>query len=368
MGNNSSKQSVNFFEEIKMTTSYRDFVMKMNNILSKKDVDWSINLNQIHQEEINLYWDLIKHIFVFIIEYLFEESSRRQDIEKEKIEIIKIFLDILQKLIAFMLQMNAEKLYELFWTQIDQEFSAEQIIESGYISKVKIDDKDFIAADDQIPIFLKLLISISNLLFRNHFTLITNETKFEKFAAILAENGWTKFPKNNEFISNRIVLLEFILLLIFTENKFIKLKSTHSNSVISFFKCSKNYLGFLKSLIYYGTNYNENGILPYSAYFFKEFMENNLYFSALSINLSIIFLEEEIHLSKLEKVNPTCVLPVFLVKKYVENHGLPIDLEEEKVLEEEAFMMNVLEKIASNIVVYLQKSKTILPNSLKEVL
>lgn len=367
MGNNNSKHPVNFFDEIKMSTSYRDFVMKMTSILSQKDVDWSINLTKIHQDEINMYWDLINHIFVFTTEFIFEESIQKKDIEPDKANIIKTFLDILQKLITFVLQVNPERLYGLLWVQIDQELSVEPILENGFIVKAKVDGKDFIGGEDQLPIFLKLLIAISNLLFKNNFALTTNEIKYEKFAAIVAQQGWLKFQKSNDYVGNRIVLLEFLFVLLFTEKKFIKIKSSHSNSVVRFLKSSKQYQGLFRSLLFYGTNYNENGVLPYSAYFFKDFMENSLYFSALSINLSIIFLEDETHLAKLEKVNDTNILPAFLIKNYLANQGLSFELDEENILEDEPFMLEVLQKIVNNIMAYIQKSKALLPNSLKEV-
>lgn len=351
-----------------MTTSYRDFVMKMNVVLAAKDVDWSIDLNKITDEEMALYWDLIGHIFVYFSEFLFEESRKRSDLEKSKIDTIRVFIELTNMLVLFLLKKEPERLFRLLWKQVDQEVEVgELVLEESRLTKVKIDGKDFIGSDEQLPIMLKFLVSISSLMFRPGYTIPASDSGPEKIDAISAEYGWTRFAKTSELVSNRVALLEFLMTLVLTERRFSHLNKYNANSVLIYFKSWKLYLGLLRSLLQAGTGYEENGVLPYSGYFFKEFMEISMYLSALSINLAILFLAEETETARLEKTNNAPILPVYFVKNYMMNQGWDNDTSEEPLFDDETFLIEVLDKIVAQILAYFQKSKTLLPNSLKEV-
>ena len=368
MGTNNSKTNVNFFDEIKLTTSYRDFVMKMNIILAQKDVDWSLNLTQIQAEELSLYWDLIKYCFVYFSEFLFEQGINRHDMNKLQGHTARIFLELIHKMIIFVGNVSIDKLYELLWMQVNQELSiVEESQDNGLNVKVRVDDKEYIGADHQLPICLKLLIGASGLLFRNHFGLISAELKYERFLVKVSEDGWLKSLKNGECEVNRIALIEMLILLYFSERRFAKIKGYSANSSIMFLKHHRNFPGLLRSLLHYATNYEENGLLPYSGYFFKSLMESNLYFSALSLNLAIILLENETEISRLEQVNQSKCLSVYLVKQYLSNQSLT-EKDDTFIFEDEVFITGVLERISNHLLLYCYKSKTILPNSLKQVI
>lgn len=351
-----------------MTTSYRDFVMKMNIILAKKSIDWSIDLSKITDDEMTLYWDLIRHIFVFFSEFLFEESQKRTELERSTVETMKTFLELTNKLILFLVKKEPTRLFDLMWSQVNQEARAgELVMEGPRLVKVKIDGKDFIGADDQLPIMLKLMISVTNLMFKAGFTLSPSDFSPEKHQRTVAEHGWTRFGRSGEYLQNRSILLEIMLTLILAEKKFSTLNGYHANSVVNFFRSWKSYLGLLHSLLQLATGYEENGLLPYSGYFFKEFMESSMYLSALSITLSILFLSDETEVAKLERVNGAPILPVYFVKSYLANQGLESEVDDNSLFDDDAFLSVVLDRITVNVLAYFKKTNTLLPNSLKEV-
>lgn len=124
----------------------------------------------------------------------------------------------------------------------------------------------------------------------------------------------------------------------------------------------------LRSLLFLGCDYKENGILPYSAYFYKDFLENKLYASALSINLCLLLLLEESKASIKEFTSDhSPSLPLYLVKAQLKSTGRLIEAPLTLVYTDEQLMINVLGDIALNVLSIYQKEKTLLPNSYKEV-
>ena len=77
---------------------------------------------------------------------------------------------------------------------------------------------------------------------------------------------------NKKILENRICLLEFIISFIFIEERFNLLNNKHYNGVLCYLHNFKYSEYFLKSLLYVSIDYEENGIIPYSAYFYKEYL------------------------------------------------------------------------------------------------
>ncbi len=89
------------------------------------------------------------------------------------------------------------------------------------------------------------------------------------------------------------MILNFILVLSLIEGKFLKDQGMHCNSVIYFFKFSIYSDSLIRNLLTNSLNYYENGIFPYSAYFYKDFMEEDLKGAIWGLELSLFLLKEE---------------------------------------------------------------------------
>jgi hypothetical protein len=368
MGNSTSKKNLNFLEEIKLATSYRDFVMKMNSIISKKNVDWSLDLEHIPEEEMMIYSDIVKNLFNFIIEYLFEESFQKEGIEKHKVETMKQFLILLKKLIKFFYRNEPNNLYDIFWMQPNQELIFEKT-ESQFpkIRKVKIDEKEFIGGNEQLPVFLKIISFVLNCLFKNDFTISSSDFKSEKIVSMISQKGWIKFQKNIDFVTHRILLLEIIFMLFFVEKRFMNEGRYKPSMTMFCLKSFKYFHGFLKSLLHFGIYYNDNSVFSYSEYIFKDKSELSIYFSSLCLQLSLFLIKEESEDEKLQKIQENDLLPIFLTKVFLYNKGLSTEFDDDIVFEDEDFLRDVLEKLGIVLIVFQENNKMKLPQTLKEV-
>jgi hypothetical protein len=270
--------------------------------------------------------------------------------------------------VLLLLRKSPEKLCDLFWFHVNPEVTVgEKEVEDGRMVKVNVDGRDFIGSDEQLPIFLKYLIAIASLMFKPGFAVAPGDGSLEKLRAATNEGGWTRSSKGNEFLGNRIALLETLLTLVLTEKKFAADNRYQTNSVLTFFRSWRGYLGFLRSLLQLSTSFEDVGVLSYSGFFFKEFTESTMYLSALSINLSLIFLAEETEVSKVQKANDPPIIPIFLVKHYLINQGLEAELDDEPLFSDEVFMTAVLERIVVHVLNFSQRSKGYLPQTLKDV-
>ena len=220
------------------------------------------------------------------------------------------------------------------------------------IKMVKIEEKDFIGNNDQLPIAIKLYSILLNLIFKENFTIIKNIKNNNKF-----------FQSNSEMTKNRIIILEFILISYIIEERFKIIDKKEINPIILFFRC--NYLNsiLIKSLLNLSVHYSENGILPYSAYLYRNFLENELYCSALSINLSL-FLLKELNKGSINGITePKNGLRGFLTLTYLKNHNIYFCYKLENLFSDSKFLVDLLEIVFNNILSIYKKDTTILPNS-----
>jgi len=72
MGNKSSKNNKNFFSELKSTKSYRDFIIKMNQMISRRNIQWEYDSELIKPLEIVENQDLIENFYFFVSDYIYE--------------------------------------------------------------------------------------------------------------------------------------------------------------------------------------------------------------------------------------------------------------------------------------------------------
>jgi hypothetical protein len=84
-----------------------------------------------------------------------------------------------------------------------------------------------------------------------------------------------------------------IIVLYFLEREFAKLERNDINLTSIFLNHFKYANPFKKALLINSVNYQENGVLPYSSYLYKKFMEKDFYYSALNLNLALFFLKKE---------------------------------------------------------------------------
>ena len=89
-----------------------------------------LDLENIPEEEMLIYSDIVKNLFNFIVEYLFEESFQKEGIERHKMETMSQFLILLKKLIKYFCRNEKNNLYDIFWMQPNQECIFEKT-ESG---------------------------------------------------------------------------------------------------------------------------------------------------------------------------------------------------------------------------------------------
>jgi hypothetical protein len=368
MGNNQPKLEKNFFEEIKQTTSYRDFVIKMNQLISRNNVSWDFAIDQINPEELSLYEDLIRHFLIFCSDYIYEHTHKKISKDKESFRMVKAFLDILQKILVFVTIHKPKWLFENLWMRVNVDLVLEtELDESNNIKSAAIDKKDYIGSEDQFTIAIKLLSAVSELLFKNDFCVKYEIEDKVKLANTITQQGWSKCSSKSSVTANRISILEFILTLIMIDRKMSEMNGKKNCVVLSFFKHLKAYDILIKSLLKTGCDYQENGLLPYSAYFFQDKMENSMYLASLSLNLALLFLNEESEASRNEYKTKESYVPLYLTKIYTKNHQFVIESSLRDVFEDEVFMQATLESLSNNVISLYYSNKSVLPNSYKEV-
>ena len=368
MGVGSSKAQKNFFDEIKTTTSYRDFVIKMNQLMAGRGVAWEFSLEQLNLAELDLYEDLFKHFLIFSAEFVYDHALRKSALEKDSFRMVRVFLDILQRLFVFMTVRRPRWFFESLWTRVNQDAVLEQVLdESGGLKNLKVDRRDYLGSEDQLPIGLRLLVALTELAFKNGFTIEYDIEDRARLANAVAQNGWNRAGNRSATVLNRISVLELVLTFVMVEKQMCEAQGRRHNAVISFFKSMQGFEVLLRSLLRTGCEYQENGVLPYSAYFYKEQMENQLYLAALALNLALVFLGEETEASRAEFGARDGGVVLFVTRTYMRNHPAPRESDLADTFNDEPFLKSVLEALCRNIISLYHGSKSILPNSFREV-
>lgn len=385
MGNKNNKgNKKNFFTTLKNTTSYRDFIIKMNQLISRDKTDWSFNENSLSQDEIILYKEKIENFFFYSSDFIFEQSVLKKDPEKKNLQHVSSFLLILKKISILLLKENSEFLLEILFKKINKdtkleiipkkkenlksEADEEKIINEEIEEKIKnskksdkedfdilIDDEKFEGLNHQIPLYVKLIYSLKKLFVKNEFSLkIKNETD---------DINWSENKVSERIVKNRNILLEFLLILIIIEKKYLRKKNMANLSIIYFFINSINSDVILKNILGSALNYAENGIIPYSSYFYKDYLEGDFKNALLCLIFSLFLLKEKNPTLKNEKNPNLLIIKTFIKKQEIsEKKGFFPFFFKDKI-----FLKTILILITENLNSYFEKENTFLPNSYTEV-
>ena len=366
MGNKNTKgNKKNFFTILKNTTSYRDFIIKMNQLISRDSTNWDFSEDSLNQEEINLFLEKIENFFFYSSDFIFEQSVLKKEPEKKNLQHVSNFLKILKKISILLLKENSEFLFEMLFKKInkDQKLkikkknienfeNSENSEKSENLEnfEIFIDDEKFEGENHQIPLYIKLIYSLKKLFSQNEFSL--------KKKNISEKNNWSEKKVSERIIKNRNILLEFLLVLILIEKKFLKKKNLYKISILEFFIKTQNSDIILKNILGSSLNYAENGIIPYSSYFYKDFLEDDFKNALLCLIFSLFLLKE-----KNEKFSQEQNPNIFITKKFIS---------QKKILEkkffpfffkDKIFLKTILILITENLNTYFEKENTILPNS-----
>lgn len=354
MGNTSTKiNPKEILYNLQKCENYKEFVeiltKNYDNIKKTR-----ITFKNLEKSNISKNTEIIKYLFCFVTKKLYLKCQKVGNLSNETIIEIKTYLPLISKLSILLIKENPEKLYDLFWKTIDVNVSIKIKRVENKIKIIKIEEKDFIGNNDQLTIGLKLYSILLNLIFKENFTIVENIKK--------SDSSFFK-SKNKEMTKNRIIILEFILIAYIIEERFKIIDKKEINPIILFFRC--NYLNtiLIKSLLNLSVHYSENGILPYSAYLYRNFLENDLYCSALSINLSLFLLKELNKNSIKEILEPKSGLRSFLCLIYLKNHNIYTSYDLGNLFNDEEFLVDILETVFDNILSIYKKDTTLLPNS-----
>lgn len=150
-------------------------------------------------------------------------------------------------------------------------------------------------------------------------------------------------------------------------NEKIKRKNDWLNNPISFLIRNHEDNEFIaKSLLSQLITFKENGILPYSAYFFKSSNENATYLSALSVSFVLILLQNFSDQEEEEINSKGLNLYVHMAEIFLKNQARYGQNLMENLFTDEDFFIKIFEYIIDGICSCYQKNETILPYSFKE--
>lgn len=367
MGNRANKSSKNFFDELKETTAYRDFVIRINQMISRGNVDWTLNLNKISIEELNIYNDQIINFYCFVSDYLYEHSVKKEMNDKQGFLMMRKLISVITKLSVYLAIHKPFELYDILWSTLNYETKLEaNKSPNNYIEKLKIDGKDYIGAEDQLTNGLKLIIASVKLCFANGFGVKYNTKKTEILKTLIYQEGWLDSQASKTVVENRIALLEFLTTLMFIEKKFNIINEKHNNAVIYFISHHVTGGILFKSLVMTGVTFQENGLIPYSGYFLRQYWELALYSAALGLNLALFLLKEPLITDIQEWKNPRAHLQLQLINVYLNNYGLLKSDVLDEFFEDNNTISECLNHIAGHLASFYEKDNTLLPFSYKQ--
>lgn len=120
------------------------------------------------------------------------------------------------------------------------------------------------------------------------------------------------------------------------------------------------------SLLFQIISYRENGILPYSAYIFRNSNEVSMYCAALSVALALKIFQSPSDVDQNEINSPNSNFALQMTKTYLENQGKIGNLIMEGPFVDEDFLKQVFTYILNSIQTCYQQHETFLPYSFKE--
>ena len=367
MGNNASKTQNDLFNVIKETSSYRDFVIRMNHLISKGKTNWCFETDDIKLEELNIYHQHIINFYCFVSDYIYENAAKKYVEEKETYDVICKLYYMLSKFSVFLAEHKALDLYDTLWGTINYDIKLDiKKNEDGKIESIKVEGKDYIGGEDQLTIGMKLLVSAVRLCFTNDYGVRYRIKDEDKRINSIYQNGWLKGKADKQIVENRVAVLEFLISMIFIEKKFMYLKKMPNNSVVNYLQYHYNNNLLFRSFLLTAVFFEENGILPYTAYFYNKSVDLHLYASALSLNVCLFLLKEPMEKELQEWQNPEFNQQIKLMKVYLTNHNLIDNTFLVNFFEDSKTVNQVLNLVLSHIISFHEKENTLLPNSYKQ--
>ena len=123
MGNNNpSTKKNNFLDKIELTDTYSNFTLNMTKLIKNKNIDWSFDIHNRTDEELNIYEGVIKNFIFYSTDYIYKHSKKKTDKEKKNNydEIflrIRNFICILNKIFLYYYNRQDKffEFYEILW-------------------------------------------------------------------------------------------------------------------------------------------------------------------------------------------------------------------------------------------------------------
>jgi hypothetical protein len=367
MGNTEIKPDKGFFEEIKNIITYREFAIKMNQLIVRSNVNWELLFESIVTVDLPIHETTFKFFFIFSVDYIYELTFKKIAKDKEDFKMVSPFLNILRNLLVYMSKNNSIWLYDMIWKRVNNNIVLEPVLTDKLTIKgVKVDLKGYIGSEEQFPIGLKLLVSVNELLFKNNFSVEYNKEDKAKLASCIMQKGWND-TSDQSVITNRVRLLEFLIDFIMVDQELNVLNSKVCSTVLSYFKHSNNYDILLRSFLKTSSEYKENGLIPYSSFLFYKKLDRQIELSSLSFCLLLLFLNEESKLSTSNFKDSLAYLPSYLINLQIENAQIEKESNLNSIFLDEPFIQRVLESLSDNVISLYIQNKSVLPNSYKEV-
>ena len=345
MGNSHSRRNKREF--------LRDLKNERNfNIIENEDLIKIIDENKIIQDFIKKKFEIsileknqvvFEDFLIILSNCLYKRSLK---FEKKDTFFINTCFKLVNDVISKMFLINKKYIHKILWEKLEDKFE-------------NLENESILTKNDS-NIFLRLLITIKNFFFINNFGVDYNNLKINRIKEEIHYYGWFKSQNSNEIYENRINLLELLILLYYIELDYTKSKKKKTNIVLFFFKSIDQNDIFFASLLKQATSYEENGIMPYSGYFYQSLKQKEMYSTALSLNLSILFLKESLVEDELDKNDH-----LNTVKKYFNEVNSLNDDFLCDFFNDSEFLLETINKISNNILTMYKNKMTVFPSSLK---
>lgn len=225
-------------------------------------------------EAVNIIGNL--HVAEFILFYCIDKIHTKCQVEEltnEEVLQLNFFLNLFTKTAVFVSSYRLNFLFQILWKKTSPVNEIQVEYKHGQIKSVQVGNKDFIGSFSQLPNSVKIFYSLQKLLFKNSYTIRCKGGKTTKETLITEQQYDGYQQQDRQIIFNRIKVFELILTLFYIEKAFGKIEKCEANMLLVFFSHFQFGNQFLKALLKIAFSYQENGILPYSSYFYKKLLQ-----------------------------------------------------------------------------------------------
>lgn len=228
----------------------------MNQIISRGQTNWSIDTSVLQKEEILLNWEIVENFYVYSANLLLENTIKKGKPNDSFLNILGELISTIKAFSCYLLINLEDKFVELLFRRVSKEEKVE-VQEEGRL--ILIDDNPFVGDLFHLPIIHKLFISSVDLFWKENFTFLAKGSEGKSPSWLM--------NKNNDVINkNRRNIVDFVLNLYLFE---VKCFPEYASSCLNYIQKTKQGILVRELLLEFVTNYSDNGILPYSAYYFQ---------------------------------------------------------------------------------------------------